>query len=137
MKLAFKLVKWHPRPTTADDRLQERNRAAFAVRHLIHGTLPGRFVFPPSNDSCAVAKTVAGEMVVCYFDHNFWIDRFPFATPLCAPPTRAAWSISGETRRFTQRFKFLCQSAFVRGLECRSKSDVMQQAVIVIETQQE
>src|SRR5437763_16719447 len=116
---------------------KQRNSAPLTVRYLIHGTLPGRFVVPPSNDFCAVAETIAGEMVVCYFDHNFWIDRFPFGTPLCTPSTRAAWSISGETRPFTQRFKFLRQSAFVRGLECRSKSDVMQQAAIVIETQQE
>ena len=113
------------------------NGASFAVRHLIKRTLPGRFVFPPSNDSCAVAKTVAREMIVRYFDHIFWIDRFPFPTPLCAPPTRTAWSIAGETRRFTQRFKFLCQCALVGRLEGRSKSDVMQQAGIVIKTQQE
>ena len=47
--------------------------------------LPRRFVFPPSNDSCAVAKTVASEMIVGYFYHYFWIDRLPFAAPsLCS-----------------------------------------------------
>jgi hypothetical protein len=37
------------------------------VRDLIERALPRRFVFSPPNDSCAVTKTVASEMIVGYF----------------------------------------------------------------------
>ena len=71
-------------------RLQQCNRATFTVRDLIERALPRRFVFSPSNDSCAVTKTVASEMIVGYFHHYFGIDRLPFAAPFSAPPTWTA-----------------------------------------------
>src|SRR5438874_1460641 len=104
---------------------QQRNRATFAVRDLIERTLPRRFVFSPSNDFCAVTKTVAREMIVGYFDHDFRIDRLPFAATLGAPATRTAGSVSSKTRRFAQCFEFFGQSALLSGLKSGSESDVM------------
>src|SRR6266403_1129545 len=80
--------------------LQQCNRATFTVRDLVERTLPRRFVFSPSNDSCAVTKTVASEMIVGYFHHYFRIDRLPFAAAFSAPPTGTARGVSGETRWF-------------------------------------
>src|SRR2546423_14838693 len=105
--------------------LQQCNRATFAVRDLIERTLLRRFVFSPPNDSCAVTKTVAGEMIVRHFHHYFRIDRLPFAAAFGAPPTRAARGVSGETRWFAQGLEFLRQRALVRGLESGSEPDVM------------
>src|SRR5438105_14704752 len=97
--------------------LQQCNRATFTVRDLVERTLPRRFVFSPPNDSCAVTKTVASEMIVGYFHHHFWIDRFPFAAAFRTPTTWAAGSIPSETRWFVQGLEFLRQRALVRRLE--------------------
>src|SRR5438132_2452470 len=105
--------------------LQQCNRATFTVRDLVERTLPRRFVFSPPNDSCAVAKTVASEMIVSYFHHYFRIDRLPFAAAFGGPPTRAARGVSGETWWFAQGLEFLRQRALVRGLESGSEPDVM------------
>src|SRR6478609_7563560 len=90
--------------------LQQCNRATFTVRDLIERALPRRFVFSPPNDSCAVTKTVASEMIVGYFCHYFRIDWLPFAGAFGTPTTWPAGSVSGETRRFAQRFEFFSQS---------------------------
>ena len=104
---------------------QQCNRATFAVRDLIERTLPRRFVFSPPNDSCAVTKTVASEMIVGYFHYYFGIDWFPFAAAFGTPTAWAARSIPSETRWFAQGVEFLRQRALVRRLESGSKSDVM------------
>src|SRR5438132_5789872 len=105
--------------------LQQCNRATFTVRDLIERALPRRFVFSPSNDSCAVTKTVASEMIVGYFYHYFGIDRLPFAAAFGTPTTWPAGSVSGKARRFAQRFEFFCQSTLVSRLESGSEPDVM------------
>src|SRR5205807_3766435 len=103
--------------------LEQCNRAPFAVRDVIERTLLRRFVFSPSNDSCAVTKTVTSEMIVGYFHHYFRIDRLPFAAAVRAglavgaPPTWAAGSVSRETRWFAQGFEFFRQSTLVSRLE--------------------
>src|SRR5438445_1409814 len=104
---------------------QQRNRPTFAVRDLIERTLPRRFVFSPSNDFCAVTKTVAREMIVGYFHHDFRIDRLPFAATLGAPAARTAGGVSGKTRWFTQYFEFFRQSALVSRLKSGSEPNVM------------
>src|SRR5437868_2033368 len=106
----------------------------FAVRDLIECALLWRFVLSPPNDFCAVTKTIAREMIVRYFHHNFRIDRLPFAAPLRAPATRTARGVSGEAGWLAQCFEFFGQSALFGGLERGSKSDVMEQAGIVVET---
>ena len=73
---------------------------------LIEQALPWRFVFSPPNDFRPVAKSRARKVIVGYFDHDFWIDRLPFAASLRAPPAGAAGSVAGKTGRLPKRFEF-------------------------------
>src|SRR5207248_11141328 len=78
--------------------LQQCNRATFTVRDLIERALPRRFVFSPPNDSCAVTKAVASEMIVGHFYHYFRIDWLAFAAAL---GTQMNWNVAvfcGQTR---------------------------------------
>ena len=80
--------------------LEQRDGAAFAMRHLLERALARCFVGTPAHNFGAVPKTPASEMIVGHFDDDFRLDRFPLAGALGTPATRAARRISGESRRF-------------------------------------
>src|SRR5262245_14233230 len=104
--------------------------------NLVHRALARSFVRSPAKKSCTVSKPAAGEMIVSNFHDNFWRDRFPFAAPLRAPTTRSSGCVPGETGWFSQSLKFICQSAPFRCFEAGDKSDVMQQTVIAVKSEQ-
>ena len=88
----------------------EGKRFAFAMFHLFHRALTRRFVRPPSQDPCAVPKSAAGKMIVGNFDHDFRVDRFPFAAAICAPTTRATWRIASESGGFFNPSNFFAKA---------------------------
>jgi hypothetical protein len=50
-----------------------------ALLHLIVGALFGTFIRTPTNKTCTVTKSAAGEMIEGDFHDKFWIEWFPFA----------------------------------------------------------
>src|SRR5205085_11584781 len=65
------------------------------------------------------------------------LQRLPRVDDLGAPETRPDRRATVEARRLNQRLHHLGDLLSVRALEARRKTDVVQQAVIVVETQQQ
>src|SRR5215211_2981721 len=103
---------------------------------LIHCALARVFVATPTKNFCPVPKSAAGEMIVSNFHNNRWINGLPLASALCAPATRSSGRVARESRWFLQRFKFLGQLAAVRCLKGGGEPDVMEQAVVAVQTKQ-
>ena len=80
--------------------LQELERFAFAVFHLIDRALTRIFVGSPSNNLRAVAKSTTGKMIVGNFDDNSWINWLPFAGAFGAPAARSTGGVASESRLF-------------------------------------
>ena len=80
-------------------------------------------------------------MVILHFDDELRIERFPFAGALRAPPTRPARRLAGKAAALLNRLAKLldprCQIFALLLSERRTETDVMQQAVIVVEPQQQ
>src|SRR3954465_11566310 len=81
----------------AETRLEQRQRFAFAMFHLVHRALTWRFVGAVTEDFCSVPESSASKMIVSHFDDDFWIDRLPFATSFGAPTARSPGSVAGES----------------------------------------
>src|ERR1044071_6541982 len=65
--------------------LEQRQRLAAAFDHLIERALFGSLVRPPAQQPRAMAKAVAGEVVVFNFNHEFGAERLPFVGASRAP----------------------------------------------------
>src|SRR5438874_9554441 len=104
--------------------------------HLVHRALARSFVRAPAQESCAVSKPAAGKVIIADFHDNFWRDWLPFGGALRAPTARSSRRVAGETGWFSQSLKFFCYRAPFRGLETRDKSDVMEQSVVAVKSEQ-
>lgn len=103
---------------------------------LVHRALARVFVGAPAKKFCAVSKPAASEMVVRDFHGNFGRDWFPLASPLGAPAAWPSGRVPGEPGRFFQCFKFLRYRPAFRSFESGNKSDVMEQTIFSVETEQ-
>src|SRR5207244_7164513 len=115
--------------------LQQRERFALAMLDLVHGALAWHFVGTPAQDFRSMPKTPAGEMIICDFDHDLRSDRFPLASPLRTPTTRAARRVTCESRWFSQRLEFFCQSAAVACFKGGRETDMVKQSIIAVQSE--
>src|SRR5512146_424473 len=106
-------------------------------RQLLVSALFRVFVGTPANDRSPMTETSARDLIVAHFDDELRLQRLPLAGTLGVPPARTARRIPGEARRLDQPLKvsrqlvpLLCGN---RGCE----ADVIEQAPLVIEAQQE
>ncbi len=76
--------------------------------HLVHRALVRVFVGTPAQKFRAVAKPAAGKVVVGNLQYYSWIDWLPLATAICAPTAGSSRCAASESRRFSERFKFVC-----------------------------
>src|SRR5262249_696516 len=104
---------------------------------LLEGALPRRLVGAEADGLGAVAKAIAGRMIVAHFDDDLWFDRFPLAAALGAPAARAPRRLAGETRRFHERLEFLGQRRALCVRNGRGEADMVELALVVVETEQE
>ena len=82
-------------------------------------------------------ETVSGDMVEPHFHHQFRTQWLPLAAALRAPAARTTRRVAGEARRLAQRLQTLGQrSTFTIG-DRRCEADVVELAVLVIETEQQ
>src|SRR5438045_3700307 len=77
--------------------------------HLCHLARLRRLVRSPAEKLRAVAEAAAGEVIVLHFDHEFWIERFPFAEALGAPSARPTRRASREPAAFLRWLAKLLQ----------------------------
>jgi hypothetical protein len=117
--------------------LAETEHRTRPAGQLIEGALPRGFVGPPSQEPCAVAEAVAGEMIVLDLDHQPRLQRFPFPGALRAPAAGSTRRIARESRRSDKLLETLGEGRLFLAGECGGEADVMKQAGLVIEAEQE
>src|SRR5438874_3004153 len=76
-------------------------------------------------------------MVVSHFDDDLGAKRLPFARALGAPSTRTAGGAAGETRWLDKLFEAPGECRFVARRQGRGEADVVQQAGIVVKSEQQ
>lgn len=84
-----------------------------------------------------MTKAAAGEVIKLHFNHKLRLQGFPFARLLRAPATRPARLVTGKTRRCNQGFELFSQLFLLRFIEAGGVANVMKQATVVIQTQQQ
>src|SRR6476659_2218931 len=103
---------------------------------LIHGALARRFIGAVADDLRSMTEPAAGEMIVGHLDDDLRIDRFPFAGSFRTPTTRSARRVAGKPWWLSERFVFLRQRGTIGCFKRGGESDVMKQAVVIVETEQ-
>src|SRR5438477_11133143 len=83
--------------------VKQCHQLCFFLLDLVDGALLGRLVRTPAQQSGAMSKALAGEVIVADFNHEFWLKRHPFGGTLGHPAARTARRIAGEARRTHQR----------------------------------
>src|ERR1700722_906470 len=116
---------------------QQRQQVCLLLLHLIERALPWRLVRAPAQQARAMPETLAGKVVVAHLDHKLRLERLPFARALGRPAARTARRVAGETRRRDQSFQLLGQRRLVLALDARTEADVMQQALPVVQPEQQ
>ena len=80
--------------------LQERERFALAVLHLVHCALAWFFVHAPAKKLRAVPESPASKVVIGNFHDYFRSNRFPFTRAVRAPTAGSSWSVASKSRWF-------------------------------------
>src|SRR5205085_3611728 len=104
---------------------------------LVERALRRSLVRTPAEQRGAVAETACSEMIERDLDHQLRHQRLPLGRPLAAPAARASRSAAGEAGRLDQLFDLRGQRLAIFVLEARRLAAVMQQALIVIEAEQQ
>src|SRR5688572_8653301 len=76
-------------------------------------------------------------MIVGDFDDQLQIERLPLAGTFGGPAARSARSAAGEARRFADGFEFSSEFGFLGSFDGGTKADVMQQAIVIVEAEQQ
>src|SRR5438477_6560643 len=76
-------------------------------------------------------------MVVADFDDEPRLERLPFCRSLGRPAAGTARLVAGKARRGDQLFELFGQRLFLCRLDGRGESNVMQQPILVIKTEQQ
>src|SRR6478735_9133981 len=104
---------------------------------LIERALPWRLVRPPAQDGGAVAKPLAAEMIVRNLDDEFRLQWAPLRRAFGRPAAWAARRIAGKPGFCDQRLKLRRQRRLFLLLDRRAESDMVQQSLIVVESEQQ
>ena len=104
---------------------------------LIDSALARRLVGPEAHELGAMAEPVARHMVVSDLDDQLRPQRLPFAAALRAPAARAARRLTRETWRGLQSAQLSGQGFPLVIGDRRGEADVIQQALRVVETEQQ
>src|SRR5690606_25850843 len=118
------------------DVLHELRRPCFALQ-LIERALAWRLVRPPAQKLRAVTEALACDVVVTHLDDELRPQRLPFGRALRAPPARRAGRPAREAGRLPERLEPLRQRPSGPSRDRGSKADVVEQAPIVVKTEQE
>ena len=116
---------------------EEAEQVGLFLRELIHLTLLRRFVRSPAEQLGAMAKTIAGHMIVANFDNEFRLERLPDIFLSLVPTARSPRGGAGEAGRGDESFEFFRQRRAVGGGDARGESDVVQQTHRVVETKEQ
>ena len=84
-----------------------------------------------------VTKAVAADVIVAHFDDQLGSQRLPFGRPLRRPAARSTRRFASETRCRDQLLQPLRQLRLFIGRERGCEPDVVQQAIVAIESQQQ
>src|ERR1043166_2725841 len=84
-----------------------------------------------------MTKTFAGHMIELHLSDQLRLERLPFCRAICCPATRSAGSASREARRRDQFLQFLRQRFALGCFDSRTKANVVQQASLVVEAEQQ
>src|SRR6185437_7733560 len=87
-------------------------------------------------DRRAVAKPVTAEMIVADFDAQLRLQRTPFGGAVRRPAARATRRVACKTWIFDQRLEPFGQRGLVLLLDRGSKTNMVQQPLVVIESKQ-
>src|SRR3984885_12334121 len=104
---------------------------------LIDRALPGWFVGPKAEQLGPMAEPVARHVVVPDLDDQLRPQRLPFAAALRAPAARPARRLAAETRRPLQSANLSGQRWPLVIGDRRGEADMVQQALRVVETEQQ
>src|SRR5688572_30742884 len=81
-------------------------------------------------------ESAAGEVVVLYLYDELRLERFPLGRPLGAPPAWPAGRLAREARRADELLQFRHERFALRIGERRCESDVLEQSILVVQTEQ-
>src|SRR5687767_1918914 len=84
-----------------------------------------------------MAESLAANVVVAHFDDELWVEGFPLARPFGAPPAGAAGRTAGKARGLFKFFEFPSQAGFFSRFNPGSKTDMMQQMIIIVEAEKQ
>ena len=84
-----------------------------------------------------MAEAVAGEVVVADFDHESRGERLPLPGALAGPAAGTAGGAAGEAGRLDEGPHLAEEGRAVRGREPRGEAHVVEQALGIVEPQQE
>src|SRR5690349_5482828 len=104
---------------------------------LLERALPRRLVLAPSNQRRAVAKSVAGHMVVADLDNELGPKRLPVSRAFGAPAARTARCIAGEAGRLDQTLEKPGELGPLGTRNGRGEADMVELALLVVETKQQ
>src|SRR5688572_10573836 len=104
---------------------------------LLHRALARRLVRAPAKEGRAVTEAAAAEVVVADFDDELGVERLPFGAALRAPAARAAGRVAGEAGRLDELLEPLRERGLVLGADRRAEADVVEQAPVVVEPEQQ
>src|SRR5690606_34844780 len=117
--------------------IEQLERRPVAARELIERALLRRLVGSPALERRAVSESTLGKMVVADLYHQSRAERHPLGGPLGAPSAGSARSASREAGRLPQRFQLACQCLTIVARNVGGEADVVEQAVLVVEPQEQ
>src|SRR4051812_10683399 len=84
-----------------------------------------------------MAEAVTGKMIVADLDDKLRVERLPLRRACGRPPAWSTGRIAGEARRSDQLLQLLGQLRFVLARDRRREADVIELAIVVIESEQQ
>src|SRR4029453_1180855 len=114
-----------------------RSLPFFLPGQLLQRPLPRRLVLAPSNPRGAVAKAVAGDMVITDLDNELGPKRLPVARALGAPAARTAPCIAGKAGRLHEGLVKPGQLGPLGTRNGGGEADMVELALAVVETKQQ
>src|SRR5687768_4325319 len=116
---------------------KQRQQTGLLLPDLLELALARRLVSSPAQEARAVPEALAGGMVVADLHHNPRLQQLPSGQPIRRPPAWPSRRGSGEAGRGDQRLQLSCQRGLVLSTDGRREADMMQEAGVIVQPEQQ
>src|SRR5262245_16151859 len=111
--------------------LQQRHQVRLLLLDLIESALFRRLVGTPAQQTRAVPKALAREIVIATLDHELRLQRLPFARALRRPAAGPSRRVAAKAGRGNQSFEFFGERRFFLPFDRRGKPDMVQETLVI------